>query len=74
MSALDTLQSVQFVTVRDKRFAVIDAEDWEALIDWLEDVEDRQTVGQALEELRAAGGDPKRAGWLEWQAVASELE
>ena len=74
MSALDTLQSVQFVTVKEKRFAVIDAEDWDALIDWLEDLEDRQIVGQALQELRAAGGDRNRAGWLKWQDVAGELE
>ncbi len=74
MSGFDALQSVQFVTVKDKRFAVIDAEDWEALVDWLEEVEDRQIVRKALEELGAAGGDRKRAGWPQWQTVAGELE
>ena len=68
------MQSVQFVTVKEKRFAVIDAEDWEALVDWLEEVEDRQIVAKALEELAAAGGDRQRARWPQWKAVAGELE
>ena len=74
MSGSEALQSVQFVTVKNKRFAVIDAEDWEALVDWLEEVEDRQIVRKALEELEAAGGDRKRVLWPEWQTVAGELE
>ncbi len=74
MSGCEALQSVQFVTVNEKRFAVIDAEDWEALVDWLEEVEDRQVVQKALEELGEAGGDRKRARWPEWQTVVGELE
>jgi hypothetical protein len=74
MSGSDVLQSVQFVTVKEKRFAVIDAEDWEAFVDWLEEVEDRQIVRSALDELRAAGGDRKRALWPQWRTVAGELE
>ena len=74
MSGSEALQSVQFVTVKDRRFAVIDAEDWEALVDWLEELEDRQIVRKAMEELEAAGGDRKRALWPRWDAVAGELE
>jgi hypothetical protein len=74
MSGLEALQSVQFVTVKDKRLAVIDAGDWEALVDWLEEVEDRQVVQKALEELETAGGDRQRAGWPQWRTVAEELE
>ncbi len=44
MSGCELLQSVQFVTVKEKRFAVIDAEDWEAFVDWLEEVEDRHIM------------------------------
>ena len=73
MSALESLQSVQFVTKNHKRFAVLDAEDWEALVGWLEDIEDRQIVGQAIDELRVAGGDRERAGWRMWRTVAGEL-
>ena len=74
MSGPEALQSVQFITAKGRRFAVISAEDWEALVDWLETLEDRQIVRQASEELRAAGGDRKRAGWLEWKTVGGEIE
>ncbi len=70
MSGLDILQSVQFVTAKGKRLAVLSAEDWEALIEWLEALEDLQIARQAFAELKAAGGDRKRAGWLEWKSVA----
>ncbi len=70
MSGLEALQSVQFATIKGKRFAVVSADDWEALIEWLETLEDTQVVQQALAELRAAGGDRKKAGWLEWAKVA----
>jgi PHD/YefM family antitoxin component YafN of YafNO toxin-antitoxin module len=74
MSGLDALQSVQFVTVQGKRFAVLSADDWETLIDWLETLEDMQTVRQARADLAAADGDRKRAGWLEWESIREELE
>ena len=70
MSGLDILQSVQFVTAKGKRLAVLSAEDWETLIEWLETLEDLQIARQAFAELKAAGGDRKRAGWLEWKKVA----
>lgn len=73
MSATDILQSVQFITAKGKRFAVLDAEDWEALIEWLETLEDVQVARQALAELKAAGGDRQRAGWLEWKTIADEI-
>ena len=65
MNGIDALQSVQFVTAKGKRFAVLSADDWESLIEWLETLEDVQIARQALAELRAAGGDRERAGWLE---------
>ena len=74
MTGLDALQSVQFVTANGKRFAVLTAEDWEALIEWLETVDDTQIARTAFAELKAAGGDRKRAGWLEWDAVAGEID
>jgi len=74
MTGPEALQSVQFITAKGKRFAVISAEDWEALIEWLETLEDLQITRHAFEELRAAGGDRKRAGWPEWKSVAGEIE
>src|SRR5438445_13699437 len=69
MSGLDALQSVQFVTQRGKRLAVLSAEDWEALIERLETHEDVQVARQAFAELKAAKGNRRRAGWLEWNSV-----
>jgi hypothetical protein len=74
MTGLDALQSVQFVTAKGKRFAVLSAEDWEALVEWLETLEDTRIAREAWDELKAAGGDRKRAGWLEWDAVAGEID
>jgi len=67
MTGLDALQSVQFVTVKGKRFAILSADDWEALIDWLETLEDVQVARQAFAELKAADDDRNRAGWLKWR-------
>jgi hypothetical protein len=74
MSGLEALQSVQFVTRKGKRLAVLRAEDWEALIEWLETLEDAQVAREALAALKAAKGNRRRAGWLEWDAVKDELE
>lgn len=74
MSGLEALQSVQFVTVKGKRLAILSADDWESLIEWLETLEDIQIARQAFAELKAAGGDRKRAGWMEWKTVAGEIE
>ena len=72
MTGLEALQSVQYVTVGEKRLAVVDMEDWEALLDWLETVEDTEVVREAMDQLKAAGGDRARAGWLRWEDVAKE--
>ena len=73
MTGLDALQSVQFVTQKKKRYAIVNAEDWESLIEWLETLENAQIARQAFAKLRAAKGNRRRAGWLEWNAVKDEL-
>ncbi|MBN2004809.1 MAG: hypothetical protein JXA21_15735 [Anaerolineae bacterium] len=73
MSGLDALQSVQFITAKGKRFAVITEEDWESLIEWLETLEDIRIVKQAFAELKAAGGDRQRAGWMDWKTVSGDI-
>jgi PHD/YefM family antitoxin component YafN of YafNO toxin-antitoxin module len=73
MAALDALQSVQFVTKNGKRFAVLSTEDWEALIEWLETLEDVQIARQALAELKAAKGNRSKAGWRKWKDVEGDL-
>jgi hypothetical protein len=73
MTALEALQSVQFVRVNGKRFALVSSDGWEALIEWLETVEDADTAKEAMAELKAAGGNREKAGWLEWDSVDTEL-
>jgi hypothetical protein len=73
MTGSDALQSVQFVTVEGKRFAVLDADDWEALVEWIETVEDTQAAHDAYEALKEAGGDRKKAGWMKWDEVEKDL-
>ena len=55
MSGLDALQSVQFISKKGKRFAVLNADDWESLIEWLETLEDAQIARQAFAELKTKG-------------------
>jgi hypothetical protein len=70
---LDVLQAVQFVIVKGKRLAVMSAEDWEALIEWLETTEDIKIAGNAFAKLEAAGGDRQCAGWQRWEDVEAEI-
>jgi hypothetical protein len=72
MSKLDALQSVQFVTIKGRRLAVLN-DDWEALVEWLETLGDLQITRTAFAQLQAAGGDRERAGWLKWDDVKQEL-
>jgi hypothetical protein len=74
MTGLEALQSVQFVTVKDKRLAVLSADDWEALVEWIENLEDAKLVKQTLAELAAAKGDRQKAGWLMWDEVEVQLQ
>ena len=74
MTGLEALQSVQYVTMGNARFAVIDVHDWERLIEWLETLEDMQVAKQAFAELKAFSGDREKAGWLRWDELKKELE
>jgi PHD/YefM family antitoxin component YafN of YafNO toxin-antitoxin module len=73
MTGLEALQSVQFVSKKGKRFAVVSADDWEALIEWLETLEDTKIVRQAYADLKAAKGNRKRSGWMKWTDVRDKL-
>ena len=74
MTGLEVLQSVEFLNIKGKQVAVLNVETWQALIEWLETLEDLQIAKQALNELKAAGGNRDRAGWLKGDDVESELE
>jgi len=53
------------------RAAVLDMAAWEALIDWLEDMEDLAIVQAALPRLRMG---PEKAGMLRWEDVEAEWD
>ena len=74
MTGLEVLQSVKFLNLKGKQVAVLDVETWQALIEWLETLEDWQIAKKALNKLKVAGGNHQRAGWLKWDDVESELE
>jgi predicted DNA-binding protein len=42
---------------------------WQQIVDALEDAEDIGLARAALDELTAAGGDPKKAGWVDLEDV-----
>jgi hypothetical protein len=69
MTGLETLEAVQYVTVKGNRLAVIGINEWEALMEWLETLEDIQIAKAAFAELKKFGGDRERAGWLKWDEV-----
>ncbi len=74
MTGLEALQSVRYVTVKNERFAVISASEWEAMVEWLETMEDMQVAKRAFAELKTFGGDREKAGWLRWDDVKKDLE
>jgi len=73
MTALEALESVQYVTVKGKRLAIVSADEWEAMIEWLETLEDVALAKEAFAQLEAAGGDRERVGWLKWDDVKEDL-
>jgi hypothetical protein len=74
MTALEALQSVQFVTVNGRRLAVLNADDWDCVVEWLETIEDVALANEARRALAEAGGSRQAAGWLRWDDVREELE
>ena len=73
MSAWTKLDSVQFVVGPDGRPTAVQIgiETWNALLDWLEDNEDRALVKAAIPKLRLG---PQAAGALRWSDVRAEWD
>jgi predicted DNA-binding protein len=71
MTLTEALASVEFIVGRDGKpwAAVLEIAAWEALMDWLEDVEDRAIVRDALPHLRIG---QEKAGALRWEEVEAE--
>jgi len=73
MTVPEILQSVQFITVKGQKLAVLSGDDWDALIQWLETIEDLEVAQQAFKSLQAAEGDREKAGWLKWDEAREHL-
>ena len=73
MSTLEMLQTAQFVIGRDGHPSAvqISIEAWEALLDWIEQIEDRVLIKQMARKLRRG---PQAAGALRWVDVRDEWE
>jgi len=74
MTGLEVLKSARFVTVKGQRLVVLSAEDWNALIEWLEDLEDAKIAKQCVSALKVESGDREKAGWLEWSEGEEQLK
>jgi hypothetical protein len=71
LSLTDSIPTVQFVTASNgQRLAILDADEWETFIEWLEDIEDWQIIQDALARLRAG---PEKSGALPLEEVLDEL-
>ncbi len=73
MTGLEALQTVRYAEAKGQRFAILRYEDWETLVEWLEDLEDLHAARRALADLKEHGDDPERAGWLRWDDVKDQL-
>lgn len=73
MTVTDMLKAARYV-VDDagRRTAVlVEIEDWERLLAWLELIADNRLAQVALEEL-SAGGGAASAGWVDWREGRSD--
>jgi hypothetical protein len=75
-SLKEILKSVEFVVDGNgkKKAAQLSISAWEALLDWIEDREDELIFQAAMDQLQKVGGNPEKAGWLDWEAVKDEWD
>ena len=69
-------QDIQFVIgAEGKPTAVlVDIAFWEHILDALEDAEDTALARETLALLDSVGGNPEKAGLIEWQTARAKLE
>jgi hypothetical protein len=69
----DAFCAVRFVMGQEgqETGVLLEIEDWQALLDWLEDLEDRALVQSILPRL---GRGPEKAGALRWEEVEASWD
>jgi PHD/YefM family antitoxin component YafN of YafNO toxin-antitoxin module len=71
LTLAQVLPSVQFATTSNgQRVVILGADEWEKLIEWLEDIEDSHIIQNALKRLRAG---PEASGAIPLEEVLDEL-
>ncbi|MFZ5822467.1 MAG: hypothetical protein ACOYYJ_21460 [Chloroflexota bacterium] len=53
---------------------LIDMQTWESILEALELADDLPIIKQALADLKSAGGDPIKAGFIPWSEARAKLE
>ena len=59
--------------MEDRQSAVSELDELKAMIERLETLEDVQVAREVYAQLKAAGGDRARAGWLKWDDIKEEI-
>lgn len=69
----DAFRSVRYVMGQEgqETGVLLEIEDWQVLLDWMEDLEDRALVQSVLPRLRRG---PERAGALRWEEVEADWD
>ena len=71
MVTLDTLKNVRFVVDANGRQAAVQVniDDWRKILDYFEELEDRERVKEILHRLKAG---PEASGALDWQGTRGQ--
>ncbi len=69
----DAFRSVRFVMGQEgqETGVLLEIEDWQVLLDWMEDLEDRALVQSLLPRLKRG---PEGAGALRWEEVEADWD
>jgi hypothetical protein len=73
---IEVLQSAQFVVdAQGQRIAVqLSISAWEALLNWIEEQEDKAIVKAALPKLQSLREHPDNPDWVDWTTVKDSWE
>lgn len=68
---IEALQSAQFlVDANGQRIAVqLSLTAWETLLNWIEDLEDKAIIKEALPKLQSLREHSDNPDWVDWSAV-----
>jgi len=74
MAALEAPQSPQSAAVKEKRLAVLSRRGPEALVEWLETIDDAQIARRPLRSLTPPEATESNPGGRKWDDAEGDLE